>query len=239
MDINKEFWEKVGGSYEGNWINPAKQKLSAKELGWIEKQLQGLGKINIRILDIGVGSGRLIRTYGEYLDTHNGDHSQIHGIDISQLMIDHCRKEVPEAKLERCNIASEFIPFEGLFDFISAIRVLKYNESWRDILAKLSDKTAKNGILAFTMLNSNSADRYALYPVPIHKTNHKEIRQILENLGLEVLEIRGFSRIPDIFYNTLGRFRVGAWLIWKIEGLLENLFGTRLLTRILFIACRK
>src|SRR2546429_1384206 len=57
---NRSHWEKMGGSYNKAWTNPAKQTLNQKELNFIE---QSLRRVNPeKVLDIGVGNGRLIES---------------------------------------------------------------------------------------------------------------------------------------------------------------------------------
>jgi len=157
-------------------------------------------------------------------------------------MVSVCRekfKNYPNVKIERCDTSREDIPYDNEFDFVSAIRVLKYNENWREIINKISQRLEKGGIFVFTMINNNSIDSFAQYPIKVHKTNLREIKNILSESGLELVEITTFSKFSDIFYNILGKNRISTGLLLSFESILEFIFGKLFLGRIFFIACRK
>jgi hypothetical protein len=66
-----------------------------------------------------------------------------------------------------------------------------------------------------------------------------EIEKILNENNLEIIEMTTFSKIPDVFYNVLGRSEILSSLRLGKEKILELIFGKLFLGRILFIACRK
>jgi predicted TPR repeat methyltransferase len=235
MKNNKQHWDKVGCKYNNNWVNFAKTKLSEKETGFILKHFSKAQKNSV--LDIGSGNGRIIQSYLE-----QDRNTNILGLDISDSMVEVCRdkfKNYPNVKIEKCDTSKESIPYENKFDFVSAIRVLKYNENWRDIIKKISQRMENNGIFVFTSMNNNCADRFAMYPIKVYKTDLKEINKILPDSGLEILEITTFTKVPDIFYNTIGRNPFLAKTLFGIEKILEIAFGKLFLGRKFFIACRK
>ncbi|MDP3758691.1 MAG: hypothetical protein Q8Q86_03150, partial [Candidatus Daviesbacteria bacterium] len=58
---DQKHWEQIGHSYNAFWKSKAKQELSKKELDFINKHLKKTK--SQYILDIGVGSGRIIENY--------------------------------------------------------------------------------------------------------------------------------------------------------------------------------
>lgn len=59
-----------------------------------------------------------------------------------------------------CNISKDKLPFKRNFDFISAVRVLKYNKNWQEIIGKIINHLHNEGIFVFTMPNKNSLLRF-------------------------------------------------------------------------------
>jgi len=236
MKNNEEYWDMIGGNYGNNWKNFAKDTLSKKETKYILNYF--LNAKHNNVLDIGPGNGRIIN---KYLEVGNKKIS-ILGLDISDNMVSFCRKKFDKnlnVKIEKCDLSSEDIPYEKKFDFISAIRVLKYNENWRDIIKKISQRLEEDGIFIFTMINNNSTDRFALYPIKVYKTNQEEIRAVLNDSGLKFIETTSFTKIPDIFYNMMGKIKILSNLILGIEKILEVFFGKLFFGRILFIVAKK
>src|SRR3989344_9443107 len=122
---DQKHWEQIGNSYNAFWRSKAKQELSKKELGFINRYLkQTKSKF---ILDIGVGSGRIIENY-----LANPEVKGIYGIDWASSMVNFCRNRFKNnkrvQKIVVCNISKEYFPYKKKFNFISAIRVLKYNK---------------------------------------------------------------------------------------------------------------
>jgi len=154
-NINNKFSEE-SKIYLKRYEPPLRKQLNLFETefikrGWAKLALTEDKEFNA--FDVGIGAGRIISTLSEL------EGARIFGIDISQEMIDVALNNVKDknkiVKIVRGNFA-ESIPFEdNYFDFITAIRCLKYNENWKDILINLSKKLKKNGILVFTMINVN------------------------------------------------------------------------------------
>jgi len=122
---DQKHWDQIGNSYNAFWKSKAKQELSKKELGFINRYLKQTK--NQCVLDIGVGSGRIIENY---LADHKIE--GIWGIDWASSMVNFCRNKFRNnkrvQKIVVCNISKEQFPFKRKFDFISAIRVLNITE---------------------------------------------------------------------------------------------------------------
>lgn len=233
---NRVHWEKMGEKYDSVWQAPAKKMLSDKETGFINYYLSKVS--GRKILDIGVGTGRILTE----LIKNSPKDSKIYGLDISQKMVRICRKKfininkIREIKV--CDLSKQNLCYKNNFDFITAIRVLKYNKNWPEIIKKVYGALEKDGIFVFTMLNRNSLNKFSRYPISLYKTDPKEIKDLLRENGFEILEIKTFTRIPDIIYE-LFNYQIYARVLSYFEEVLDIFFGKAKLGRILFIAARK
>jgi predicted TPR repeat methyltransferase len=239
MNTNTKYWNRVGKKYKNNWANYAQQDLSNKEMQLIFKYL---AKIKAKkIIDIGVGSGRIIENYVDYVNK-NDRRMKIWGLDTSESMVSVCKNKFRNCSLiqdiKKCDISTERICFNEKFNFISAIRVIKYNKNWGEIIEKISNQLEENGLFVFTILNSRSIDRFARYPVKIYRTDINAIRKALEKLGLEILEIRGFSKIPHFFYFRANN-KISAKMLLFFENIFNTLLGDKFLARELYVICKK
>lgn len=239
--INKKYWNNIGSHYSEVWNTKVRQKLSDKELTFITKYLHEYNPL--KILDIGVGNGRIL----EILNKNSSDKLEIYGIDVARSMVEYLKKLFHKEKkikaLEINDISKEDIIFDTNFDFVTAIRVLKYNRNWPEILIKIFKKMNKNGLLIFTMPNIYSVaalhkDTFSENNIPINYTCPDKLEKILNDIGFHVIEMRGFSRIPDLFYRINGNNFYISMLMFS-EKILELIFGKLFLSRYLFVVCKK
>lgn len=239
--INKNHWNGLNKDYSKVWTSKARQAMSDKETGFIVKFLNIKKPKNT--LDIGVGNGRILNIIFKNCPRE----SNINGIDIADNMVKICQdkfyKESNLGEIKVCNISEEEIPFRSNFDFVSAIRILKYNRNWKDILQKIYNHLERGAYFVFTMPNINSVsffyqDTFSSDRLPVNYSNKKELKEILESIGYEICEIRGFTKIPEVFY-LLSNNKIYTKLLLISEKFLELIFGRTLFSRILFVACFK
>lgn len=235
-NTNKDHWDELASNYSKVWKGYGKNEMNKREMSFIVKYLKKSNQ-NL-LLDLGIGNGRIL----EILLENTKKNSEIFGLDISSKMVAICKekfKNIQKIKeLKTCDIANETVPFDKNFDFITAIRVLKYNENWREIIKKIYKVLNHNGIFVFTMLNNRSINKFFRYTIPLYRTNIKELSKVLVESGFETLEIRSFTKLPDLFYNN-SKNNFSAELVIFFEKLLEVIFGKTFLGRILFIAVKK
>ena len=188
-------------------------------------------------LDIGIGNGRILSNY-----LQNTRNCLIFGIDIAAEMVNICKKRFLNnpsiVKLATCNFSKEAAPFNQTFDFITSIRVIKYNKNWPEMIKRISNSLNRGGIAVFDMPNKYSLNVFGRYSIPFYRTSKKELEAICKNNGLEILNIQSFTRIPDVFY-MLSNDSMYSRLIIYIEKLLGYILGNTLLGRIIFIAVKK
>jgi SAM-dependent methyltransferase len=235
MKKNKQHWDKVGIKYSKSWIGKSKEHLSHKELEFINKFFSPKKVKNI--LDIGIGNGRILANY-----LQNVKNSAIYGIDISEKMVDICKKRFhnnpSSTKLVVCDFSKEKIPFKITFDFISAIRVLKYNKNWIEMIDKISQILSDDGIAVFCMPNKYSLNVFSFHKTPFYRSSKTELKNICKQHNLEILDIQSFTRIPDIFYS-LSNNSLCAKCVIGMEIFFSKIFGKTFLGRMLFLAVKK
>jgi 2-polyprenyl-3-methyl-5-hydroxy-6-metoxy-1,4-benzoquinol methylase len=234
---SKEHWDNFNKEYSGNWRGTSKESLSQREVGFVNKYLNRTAMR--RVLDIGVGNGRII----ENLVEKSNDDAEIYGVDLSGKMVEVCQqifKNEPKVKLIiTCDVSEDGICFDNTFDFISAIRVVKYNKNWMEMIEKVQNKMNKNGIFVFSMLNRNSLSSFSDYGIPVYLTSKKEIKTTLKGMNFEVLEISSFSKLPAFLYLYFMDSGFYAKVLIGIEKILEVFFGETFLGKEYFIAVRK
>ena len=235
INKNREHWNKVGPEYSRSWYGLSKKYMSQKETDFINNYLSTI-KVK-KALDIGIGNGRILTNY-----LQNTKKSLIFGIDISEKMVEVCKKKFGKnkstVKLAVCDFSRNNLPFTASFDFVTAIRVIKYNKNWPEMISKISHLLNKNGIAVFSMLNKYSLNIFSFQKIPFYRSSKKELENICKLYNLEILDMQSFTRIPDIFYNLFNK-GFGAKCIIGLEIVFSKIFGKTLLGRMLFLAVRK
>jgi SAM-dependent methyltransferase len=229
---NKAHWESVGADYHVEWEPPAKQRLSEKELAFVARGLTAGPAA--RALDEGIGNGRILDHLLSVTTV-----TEFYGIDVAAAMVEVCHarfRDEPRVRgLALCDVSQEPVPFEGRFDFISAIRVLKYSPSWAASVTRLAGCLEAGGRLVFTMPNRNSLNRLSRdYAVPWYQASRRELEAVCDGAGLRITAVEGFSRLPYVAY----RRAADGWPLKAViggEAALERLLGTTVGVRELFV----
>jgi len=232
-DENRQHWDGLGRGYRKAWTTASRKRISRNETEYIRAWLPG-GKVHC--LDIGCGTGRIL----EVVDAALAAGASVDAIDIAPAMLDSCRLRPwrHEARFALCDVSKEAIPFVGTeWDCVTSIRVVKYNKNWEEIIEKVAGRLAPGGVFVFTMPNRRSLNIFGRYAIPHYRTTRGEINRLAVRLGLEVADIRGFSRIPDVFYQVPGR--LADWCLAGAETLLGWILGKRIFQREFFIVLRK
>lgn len=238
---NKKYWDGWNIKYSDVWKTQARQVMSKKEISHILSKLSA--KTSLSILDIGVGNGRIL----EALNRKSSPSAKIFGLDISDKMIAICKRLFKDSKkvlqLRVCDLSSAEIPYKAKFDFVTVIRVLKYNSNWRFMLKKIYKAMKPKGFLVFTMPNNQSisilsGDKFSDQNSPIIYSNPTELKNILLSLGFEKIEIVAFSKLPNFLYH-LSENKKYVSILLRSEELLEKMLGKSSLGRELFVSCIK
>ncbi|HEX3425553.1 MAG TPA: class I SAM-dependent methyltransferase [Acidimicrobiales bacterium] len=233
---NRDHWQRLGDTYRSSWDPPAKDELSRRELQFVARHLPPEPGT---ILDVGIGTGRIIERL-----LASTSSAKIYGVDVAESMVRSCAArfatEPRVVALEVCDVARGVIPFDTSFDCITAIRSLKYSPDWQAVVgalaARLTRDQGSRSVLVFSMPNRHALNRLSrAYAVPWEMTTQTDLRSLCGSLGLHVVEIAGFGRLPFFAYNTTSP----AWLpdaVMALDTMLGRLLGPRFLTRELFVA---
>ncbi len=232
---DQKHWEKIGKDYSKFWQSKAKYEINKKELQFINSYLEKTkGQY---ILDIGVGNGRIIENYLKVSQV-----KQINGLDWAKSMVEYCRVKFKNQKkvreIKKCDISQYHLPFNKKFDFISAIRVLKYNKNWPEIIGKIIHNLNNDGIFVFTMPNKNAFLRFTSPETSIYYTTKSDLERITKKQNGEILQITSFMKLPDAFYDISDN-NLYVRIILGHEKLLRLLLGDIFLGRIFFVAVKK
>jgi SAM-dependent methyltransferase len=234
-DDNKRYWESVGGRYNDGWEQPGMAAMSRRERALVLSTVCRTPAH--RVLDVGIGNGRIIDTILEAPGVES-----VYGIDIAEEMVKVCRaKYAGDPRVQElvvCDLAREPLPFDGPFDFVSAVRVLKYSAGWRDVLTKVAAVLAPEGLFLFSMPNRNSLNRWSRYPVPSYTTTTDELAVACRRSGLRIVDVTSFSKIPTRFYVLSDRVAYRDVLL-KAEGALDAAVGTARFGRELFVIAER
>jgi SAM-dependent methyltransferase len=228
-------WESVGGDYTAEWDPPARSRLGERELDFI---VDGLRRSpGHTALDVGIGSGRILSQL-----IARTTETQFYGVDIAQAMVDSTRARLAgEDRLRGlavCDIAREDVPFDERFDFISAIRMLKYNANWEEIVAKLANLLTPGGVFVFSMTNRNSLNRIGRdYAVPFDNATKPQLQALCDRLGLKTLGIEGFTKLPHFVYSA--RSAMVGRVALAVDAGLDRVLGGPTLAREIFVVAQR
>lgn len=238
---NKNYWEKWNSGYSDVWKPAARREMSKKETSYITSKLSKENAYSI--LDIGIGNGRILKTLAE--QSHTG--SKIFGIDISDEMVKICKKlfknEIKITDLVVCDLSKKNLPFKTKFDFVTMIRVTKYNPNWQAMLKKIYQALNPSGVFIFSMPNNHSisilsGDKFSDTNSPILYSNIPQLRSLLSTIGFINIEFVAFSKLPNFLYHLSENSLYVRSLLF-VEGVLDRMFGKSFLGRELFVSCQK
>jgi 2-polyprenyl-3-methyl-5-hydroxy-6-metoxy-1,4-benzoquinol methylase len=115
-----ERWEQQAARYDSAYDDPGRRGRLVRAR--LEAALELLGDSPRRVLDIGMGGGRLCA------DLHRRGWT-VTGTDASEAMVELARRRVPELGDSLLPARIEELPFEnGSFDAVAALGVLEYAE---------------------------------------------------------------------------------------------------------------
>ena len=231
---NREHWNAVGPGYSDKWKSLGTQVLSTAELGFINKYLAANNAE--KAIDIGIGNGRILEAL-----LKSPNLRELYGIDTAERMVEVCQERFKHDSrvkaLQVANLSVEPLPFAETFDFATAIRMLKYNENWRQMIAKVTNRLRTGGIFVFSIPNKNSLGQFASHALPYHSSSRAEITDLIKSYDLELLEISGFAKLPHRWYRRSDKRKVTGLVL--VERTFSRILGPTLFSLELFVAVRK
>ncbi|MBI2672554.1 methyltransferase domain-containing protein [Candidatus Woesearchaeota archaeon] len=194
----KERFDELAQSYS----NSALGFIRDKRLNLIKKHI----KKNDKILEIGCGSGNLLR----FIECDN-----IYGLDISSNMVKEAKKSVPNGNFIAGD--AENLPYENnLFDKVIISEVLYYLPDMEKAISEAKRVLKKDGVILITTLNKKYnfvKTLVNLFKIGVHDNismsyvSFKKLRNLLEK-DFKIEEIRAIpikyipARFSLIFFMS-------------------------------------
>ena len=222
----------LGDSYD-NWVWDL-------ERGYLVELIERhLGDRPIRYLDFACGTGRVIAFLEPRMSTSTG-------VDVSASMLELAAPKVANSALVCGDPTADPSLIPGPYDLITAFRFFlnAQDELRKAALRTLHGALADDGLLVFNIhgnrwslrLPGVLVRRYLLRqtsPNRLNSLSYPKMRRLLARHGFRVVEVRGYSFLPQRLRRLLGV---------RVAHLLEAL-GTRSPTRFLavnlLVTCRR
>jgi ubiquinone/menaquinone biosynthesis C-methylase UbiE len=149
--FKRETWNST--NYE-SWFRPARgQVIDSLEKAALERALQG--RRYDRVLDVGIGNGRLLPIYAPHA-------AHVTGMDISSEQLERASQAAAELKVpfteKLCEEASRIEIDDSSFDLIICSRVLQHVFEWRESVSEFARILKPGGDLLLLTYN-----RYSIY----------------------------------------------------------------------------
>lgn len=140
-DVNAAVWR--AGRHLSDYDNRVLEPAEVLMLARFREAFSG------RVLDVGCGAGRILG----YLVALGGD---VHAVDISSKMVEHCRRLYPEAEVRVADLGSLSASVQGSFDVVlMSDNVLDVfdDPGRREVLADVRGLLAPGGLAVFSSHN--------------------------------------------------------------------------------------
>ena len=162
--------------------------------GWLDR----LGRRDLRIMEVGCGSGWLLPALGQFGD--------VTANDIATEALDRAGERNPAVSLLAGDLMSLQVE-PGSFDVIVALEVLSHVADQRAFIDRLADLLRPHGQLMLATQNRPVHEKYNSYPTPEHIRrwlDDSELRallqpryQVIELFGVAPVANRGLMRIVN------------------------------------------
>lgn len=244
--VNQEvanLFDQRGEEYAQAWVPLAKQRLGEFEAAVVRGAIARAQPKNparrLKVLDVGVGTGRIAQILLE-------NEIDFYGVDIAPAMVELCRKKLAgneNLRDLRVQDILDPLPVEwGQFDLVTAVRVISYTPLWREALRRIYEILASGGVLMFTFPNRNStalvAKAFLGNEYKGFEVTYRDLQTLLKEIGFVDVQITGFARLLDTFYDRCNS-RFSAGLLIDIEKFLRALLGPTRGARLFYVTCRK
>ncbi len=187
VQVNKTAW--AGGGYVADYANRRLLPVEVLLLARYREALSG------RVIEMGCGAGRVLG----YLVGLGGE---VHGIDISADMVEHCRAAYPAADVRVGDLSDIRATVEGTFSAVLCIdNVLDVfdDAERRRVLVSLRDLLEPDGLLILCSHNLDYADRADLAGAQ----GSRRARELIVKATARPLSqvVRGVTRLPRQIAN--------------------------------------
>lgn len=205
-------WNKIWKNYYSDW-NITKKYINQQEVDFVQKNIYWKS----RILEYWVWTWRLLSK-----TVLNSSNSIVIWVDISNVMINICKEKF----FNYDNI--DYLLYDWLdslkkldnnFDYIYAIRSIKYDPKWKEIINILCSKLKKWWLFTISMPNKFSLNFFYKTNLYYKKTSFKEIIEIFNWNWFDLVESNSFSKLPNFFYKHESHY------LWSFLNILEKILS--------------
>jgi ubiquinone/menaquinone biosynthesis C-methylase UbiE len=227
------FFDEFSKNYENEIFN---KSLGTKYLSNVEVQFvlnYCPVKKGDKILDIGIGTGRLAK-----LLANKG--AIVEGVDVSQGMMKEAKKKMKRMRVNfKVADVGKKVPYpDNTFDYVICIRVLKYISTWKKTISEISRVLKKDGVFILTIPNKLSVARFGLKGTKYFLFEPKIVKEFLEKNKLELTEVVATSRIPFPVWQKVNNKSV-LYILKSLERLMFITLPSTFLSRSVLIASKK
>ncbi|MEM5829581.1 MAG: class I SAM-dependent methyltransferase [Candidatus Aenigmatarchaeota archaeon] len=231
MDV-KKYYNYLGEKYLDSYRAQGMEIISKNEINFVLSNLPSR-KNKINVLEIGTGPGRISKEVVK-------KNVRFTGVDISEEMVNRCKEKLKRFRfvnILKCDISKGLSFRDEAFDFIYAIRVLKYVNNLGYVLNEINRVLKRDGIFVFSMPNKYSINRANVFhKLPYNRVSKSELLKILRKNNFSINRIEYGPKLPDILYKTSNKFLLKI-ILWT-EQLLKILFGSAF-SRFLYVSAKK
>ena len=212
ISLQQNYWDKWNASNREEGIAEASRRQGEIVHRWLSE----LGRTDLRILEVGCGTGWLCR--------HLTQFGQVTGIDLSERVLERAKIRTPEVTF----VPGDFMNLEfgsETFDVIVALEVLSHVADQHAFLTKIVHNLRPGGYLMLATQNRFVLKYLNLVPPTEpgqlrHWVSHRELRALLEP-KFKVLEL--FSVTPQFAHGLgLRRWARSSKLAWPIRKLIGD-----------------
>jgi len=160
-----------------------------------------------KILDLGIGTGLASIKFAKA-------GLRIYGLDLSEDMLNVCRKKSFAEELKLYNILENKIPYENnTFDHVISCGVFHFIEDLSNLFSETKRVIKKDGIFGFTIspqeIGKDIQKEMTSWGVPIYKHSPNFIMRLLDTNGMRLVKeqrllLKGADKIHyDVLFSVM------------------------------------
>jgi predicted TPR repeat methyltransferase len=234
------YWDAYATRYLYEWQkNDSRKTLNILEREYITNIIARFGKKKFKknvYVDLGCGPGRII----DFIRAIDPGYKEIIGIDSSSQMIQACKRKFrvdKRVRLVQKNVTA-LDTISKKVDVITCIRVMKYIPDRYSLFLSVTKTLNANGVFIFSITNKYSIAYFDVLRVQQYKDSLDQIVRDLNRAGLQIKDVTGYQRMPEIVY-TAAAFLGLSQALYGFEKNLSRFIGNTFFMRALYIAATK
>lgn len=211
ISLQQHFWNAWNAEWRENVIPHISKRQAEVILGWLERS----GQRNLKILEVGCGTGWFCPQLARY--------GMVTGTDLSDEVLARAKKRFPEVNY----VAGDFMVLDfdrEDFDLVITLEVLSHVADQKAFVRKLNSHLRPGGMLMMATQNRFVLERFSRIPPPAPG----QLRKWLDRHELSEL-LRPHFDIREIF-SVSPRANRGFMRVvnsWKLNYPVRAIFGYR------------